>query len=140
MPSAVATPVRTDPRRVQTAFLVIATAVMGMLVTWSMLELTRSPDVVPRLTIVNPTPVDLEVDVARRPGGAVVGLGPVPAGSERVVRDVIDQGDRWVFGVDSAVGRLAGVVVERARLTQDGWTVELPDDLGRRVAAMRSGP
>jgi hypothetical protein len=136
MPSAVATPVRTHPRRVQPALLV-ATAVVGMLVTWSMLELTRSPDVVSRVTIVNPTALDVEVAVARAPGGSALDLGRVHAGSKRTVRDVVDQGDRWVFGVDSSVGRLADVVVERVRLTQDGWTVELPVDLERHEAAMR---
>jgi hypothetical protein len=117
------------PRSASRAALVVGGTVVAAAVIWFILAITATPDTVPRITVVNDSAVDVEVAVAPASGAGVVDLGPIAARSTRSIRDVIDQGDRWVFVVETTRDRLGAVAVDRDRLVRDGWTVHLRSDL-----------
>jgi hypothetical protein len=104
----------------------------GVAVTFLLSWLLRGPDFVDRVTIANPTAFDVDVDVAGSDGG-LLDLYYVEAGTTAVVRDVIDQEDTWTFHL-SYGGTDAGTLrLDRARLAQSGWRVEIPQAVENRL-------
>jgi hypothetical protein len=87
------------------------------------------PPTVERLTVDNPHPWELAVEVAPGTDGPRTPLPVARAGDRNDVPDVLDQGEQWVFHL-----RIAGVELEpiertRARLVADDWVLRLPDDV-----------
>jgi hypothetical protein len=133
MPSAVI--VETRPRRSVARPAIIALGVVAAVATfWLVLRIVEPPATVPRLVLVNPSPVDVEIDVSRAPGAGTLDLGHLSAGETRTIRDVIDQGNTWVVDFSSARGRLGAVEVGRAELARNDWTIHLPAALVDRAA------
>ena len=128
MSSVIAVETR-PPRSASRAALATGGAVVAAAVIWFILAITAGPDTVPRITVVNDSAVDVEVAVAPSRGAGIVDLGPISARSTRTIRDVTDQGDRWVFVVDTARDRIGEVSVDRAQLVRDGWAVHVRADL-----------
>ncbi|MDQ3979021.1 MAG: hypothetical protein M3314_05650 [Actinomycetota bacterium] len=115
----------------------IAALAAGVLVTT---EATRLPSFVPRLSVINPTPYDVEIDVARPAGPGWLNLGGVRRESIKRLYEVIDQGERWVFRFRYA-GREAGEMTVRAQdLRASGWQVAIPAEVGDRLRAAGLSP
>lgn len=103
--------------------LVAAAAVVAVLLGWAV---TRPAAKVDRLTVENPTPWELTVELGTGEPGEWTTLAVVPPGDSRTVRDVLEQGGTWAlrFGV---AGRDSEVVrVSRSDLRGDGWKVTVP--------------
>lgn len=114
---------------------VLGGVVVILLLSW----LVRGPDFVDRVTIANRTALDVDVNVAGSDGG-LLDLTYIAAGETKSVRDVIDQGDIWVFhfsygGTDAGTLRL-----DRTRLAQNGWRVEIPEAVADRLDAAGHEP
>src|SRR5689334_14737586 len=62
-------------------------------------RLSRGPRVVAQVTVVNPSPYTVEVEVTDAHRDGWVLLGATPPKSSTREEDVIDQGATWVFGV-----------------------------------------
>ena len=108
--------------------LVLGGAVVILVLSW----LVRGPDFVDRVTIANRTAFDVDVDVAGS-DGRVLALTYVPAGDTKAVRGVIDQGDIWIFHL-SYGGTDAGTLrLERTRLEQRDWKLEIPEEVAERL-------
>jgi len=90
----------------------------------------RSPATVDRLTIRNPTPYAVDVDVTNAGHGGWLSLGPVSSGERHDFGSVIDQGDRWVVHVTSAGAEGGEFVVRGSDLQRGGWVITLPDSVG----------
>src|SRR5437660_1305588 len=60
-------------------------------------RLAHTPSKVERVTIVNPTPYDLEVEVSGADRSTGLTLGAVDREQTKTIEAVIDQGDQWVF-------------------------------------------
>lgn len=115
--------------------LILLSVVAVVVVSW----LLRGPAFVDRVTIGNPTAFDVDVDVAGA-DGRLLDLRYVTAGETVVVRDVIDQGDVWIFHF-SYGGTDAGTLrMERPRLEQDDWTVAIPAVVENRLEAAGHEP
>ena len=102
--------------------------------------LSGGPTTVPRLTFDNPTDYALAIEV--RPDGdpAWTSAGSVAQRSTGVVEEVVDQGEVWVFRFDSQ-GHTGGELrLTRAELEQSGWRVEIPRDVGARLAQHGAPP
>jgi len=103
-------------------------------------RLARSPSTVERVTIVNPTPYDLEVELSGTGRANGLTLGAVGREQTKVIEDVLDQGSEWTFtfrkGHDDA-GRLT---VPRAQLAADHWQLTVPSSVADRLAASGSQP
>jgi hypothetical protein len=113
-------------------FAVGALLALGLIlgVLWGV----RSPGVVERVTINNPTPYPVDVSVAGAAGGARVDLGPVAPSARHTFESVVDQGGRWVVHVASASSDGGEFVLHRSGLARAGWVITIPDRVGARLA------
>jgi hypothetical protein len=126
------TPVRRGGRAGRQAVVAAAVILVGVSGVVVVSRSLGGPAVVDRITIVNATEFDVDVDVSGD-DGRLLELRYVAAGKKAVVRDVIDQGAVWVFhfsfgGTDAGTLRL-----DRTRLVQDDWTVEIPQEVADRL-------
>ena len=96
-------------------------------------QLVRGPSFVSRVTTVNPTAYNLQVDVssgARQGGTPVSDSAPT---AMTTTNEVVDQGSVWVFRFQY-LGQTGGeVVITRAELARGGWRVTVPDDVARNL-------
>jgi hypothetical protein len=98
------------------------------------------PPTVERITIVNTTGYDFDVEVAGPERGGWLPVAIAEAGSENVAEAVIDQGEVWVFRFlhwGDPVGELS---LTRAELVSGGWQVEVPEELEGRLRLLGRPP
>jgi hypothetical protein len=81
-----------------------------------------------RVVIENNTVYAARVEVRGREGGWLA-LTTVRQESTREVREVIDQGDLWVFRFTYAGYESFDVEISRKELEESGWSVEVPQEL-----------
>jgi hypothetical protein len=121
----------------------VAAVALGLVVALAMAflaGLSGGPTTVPRLTIDNPTDYALAIEV--RPAGdpAWTSAGSVAQRSTGVVEEVVDQGEVWVFRFDSQGHTGGELQLTRAELEQSGWRVEVPHEVGTRLARKGAQP
>lgn len=95
----------------------------------------RMPTFVRRLTVSNPTPYGIEVEVTTAQRDGWLGVGGFPPGSTRAVDQVIDQGGNWVFRFTYGGQDVGQIALSRAELKRTNWRVTIPAELGDRLAA-----
>jgi hypothetical protein len=93
----------------------------------------RDPEVVARVTVENPSPIPVNVDVRSGPDDAALILATVPPGNSAQNLDVLDQGDDWVFTFSSGGIDGGSLRVPRAKLAADDWRDAIPDSVIRRL-------
>lgn len=81
---------------------------------------------VDEVVIDNPTAFTAEVDVNDESRSGWLDLTTVEAGSERTVREVIDQGSTWIIRF-SYSDYEEEIELSRAELERSGWRVQVPD-------------
>jgi hypothetical protein len=101
---------------------------------------SRLPSYVDDITVVNPHPWDVGVDVTGAERDGWLGMGTVDRTASHAFGQVIDQGEQWVFrftysGVDG--GEL---VVTRNELEASDWKVTVPELFAERMRASGLGP
>jgi hypothetical protein len=121
------------PRRTFPPLSLIALVVVGALLCAGMVYALRNPKVVPRVTVENPSSLDINVSVRSADDDARLLLATVPPTTSATNLDVFDQGDEWIFsfsggGIDGGTLR-----VSRAKLAADGWRVVVPESVIRRI-------
>ena len=121
------------PRRTFPPISVIALVVVGVLLCAAMAYALRDPDVVPRVTVDNPSELDINVSVHPAGNDGRLILATVPPTSSAANLDVIDQGDDWIFTFSSGGIDGGSMRVSRAKLAADGWRVAVPDSVIRRL-------
>ena len=95
---------------------------------------------VDRITIANPTGYDLAVEVSGGNRETWLPLTVVGTGSEVVVEQVIDQGERWTFRFKHWDDPVGEVVLTRTELEASGWRVEVPSDIQERLQQLGRPP
>jgi hypothetical protein len=98
------------------------------------------PPRVDRITIVNPTGYDLDVDVGGPERGGWLTVAIVEAHSEHVSEEVIDQGEVWVFRFLHWGDPVGEVSITRGDLVGNGWRVEVPEEVEERVQQLGRPP
>ena len=111
------------PRRSLPPVSVIVLFVVGALLCVAMAFALQDEEMVPRVTVENPSTLPVNVDVRGAPDGSRLILSTVPAGSTVNNLDVLEQGDEWTFGFSSG-----GI---------DGGTVTVSREACRRWLAAR---
>lgn len=125
-------------RRVDRELLLVAVAAaVAVAAGWTV---TRPAEKVERLTVDNPTPWELTVQVGPRPPDAWTTLGVVPAQGSWTVEDVLDQGDSWVVRFAVAGRESEPVRVSRADLRRDGWRVAVPRQVAQSFRSLEVPP
>lgn len=113
---------------------VVALAVVAVAFGIAVGSLTREAAFVAQVTVENPTPYNLQVDLGASEEGRVLELGTVPRESSRSFEQVVDQGAQWVFRLSFGGKDVGEVVVPRRQLEEDGWRVAVPGSIGRDLA------
>lgn len=90
------------------------------------------PAAVDRLSIRNPHPWSITVEVTNAHRDGWLRLGVAEPESTRAFEAVMDQGDTWIARLGYA-GHEVDVRLARADLEQSDWTVSVPDELARRL-------
>lgn len=83
---------------------------------------------VERVVIVNDTVYAPRVEVRGREGGWLP-LMTAPPGETREVRQVIDQGDTWIFRFTYTRYDPVEVELSKIELEESDWRVEVPEEL-----------
>ena len=104
------------------------------------LGLFSVPKTVPRITFENPTVYALDIEVSPGTGTGWTSAGSVRQKSTADVREVIDQGDVWVFRFDSQGGTGGELRLTRAGLEETAWRVTIPEEVGTRLAGSGAPP
>ena len=86
-----------------------------------------------QLTVHNPTPYMVNVDVTGAKREGWLDLGSFRRESQRTVEEVADQGRQWVFRFSSGGVEAGELVVSRDQLAHDGWTVTVPAEVTERL-------
>jgi hypothetical protein len=93
------------------------------------------PGTVGHITVKNPTHYDLAVAVAGSDTEGTMGVGSARRDSTTTFREVINQGDTWVFHF-SAQGEDGGVIkVTKADLARAGWQLDVPMSISDALQA-----
>lgn len=127
-------PPQAAPTRLSRNVVAIVGALLALGLILGVLWGVRSPGVVERVTINNPTPYAVEVSVAGASGGARVDLGRVAPSARHTFESVADQGGRWVVHVNSASSDGGDFLVRRSALARAGWVITIPDSVGAKLA------
>jgi hypothetical protein len=132
---SVLNPPRSSPVRNPRPTVVIAIGLIAVVFGLLFLaqRLTPSPTLVDRVTIVNPTPYHLEVDVTGAGRSHGVGLGAIGREQTRSFEDVIDQGREWIFRFTSGAADGGEVRIAREQLEHDRWRCTVPADVAQRL-------
>jgi hypothetical protein len=94
--------------------------------------LFNDPARVPAVTIDNPTPYDVKVDVSGDNGSSWTVLTTARQNCAANVESTVDRGSRWLFRV-RAQGLVASeIVADRSDLERANWHFAIPADLGKR--------
>ena len=91
--------------------------------------LLEGPSFVDRIAFVNQSEYDIAVEVTSETRDGWLSVGTAQRRATSVRREIIDQGDVWIFRF-AAQGETAGELrMTRAELEAAGWTVRLPDSV-----------
>lgn len=99
---------------------------------------TRS--VVQRLSVTNPSPYSLQIDITGVDHDGWLNLGTVGRDSGREFREVLDQGSTWVVRFRSGGHDAGEVVVTRADLERNGWELQVPQEVSERLMEANVAP
>ena len=88
---------------------------------------------VDEVTIVNDTEYSANVDVTGRARDGWLGLTVVGPQSTTTVKEVVDQGEVWIFRFDYVDKYEEHVEISRRELEGRGWTIEVPQSFGQRL-------
>jgi len=127
MSSVLVHPPEAAPRSRQLALLAAA-VVASLAVLAGLLALVQHPDFVSRVSIVNQSGSQLQVDVAPGRDAAIMPLGVVDGHSTEEFRDVVDQGDVWYVHVADTGTGARTLRLTRAELEHANWRVTIPSD------------
>lgn len=111
----------------------------GLLVLVFLLLLLRGsasgPERVAKLTVTNPTPYKVNVEVAAPGEDLWLDLGAVDREGARTVEELPDVDDRWVFRFSSAGVDGGRLEVARTELRDAGWRLTVPAVVAERLGA-----
>ena len=121
------------PRRTLPPFSLIAIIVVGALLCAAMAYALRDPDLVSRVTVENPSALEVNVAVRPSPESSRLILATVSPRTSANNLDVLDQGDEWTFALSSGGLDGGAIRVSRADLAANGWRIVVPEDVIARL-------
>lgn len=112
---------------------VILAAAIGVAALIAVARLVQSDVSYVRLTIENPLPYLVNVEVAGATRDGWLDLAAVDRGRTSVVEEVHDQGDEWVFRFSYGGVEAGELVMRRDQLVNDGWKITVPTAVADRL-------
>jgi hypothetical protein len=120
-----------SPTRVPRRLVSIAAGLGALAAVLASMALVAGPDFVASVTLDNRTGTQLDVAVTDASGRRLMVLGAAEPGEALAVREVVDQGEVWVFVVRRAGSEIGRLRVTRSELSTNRWRVVLPVELDR---------
>jgi hypothetical protein len=120
--------------------VVVAVVLATAIALTFLVDLSAGPATVPRITFENPTPYALDIEVSPGTSTGWTSAGSVRQQSTAEVREVVDQGDVWVFRFDGQGASGGEVRMTRSELEASGWRVAIPVEVGSRLAEAGAPP
>ena len=120
------------------AIAVVALAVAVALTF--LVGLSSGPGTIPSITFENPTVYALDLEVSPGTSTGWASAGSVRQSSTAEVKEVIDQGEVWLFRFDSQGSSGGELRLTRAELEASDWTVLIPAEVGTRLAQAGAPP
>lgn len=96
-------------------------------------RLLQLPPVVPTLTVVNPGPYQVKVEITDGTRNGWLDFGSVERESTKTVEEVIDQGRTWVLRFSYSGAQAGESVVDRSALEGDGRKIAVPAQVEERL-------
>ena len=121
------------PRRTFPSLTLVALVIVGALLCAAMAYALRDPEVVPRVTVENPSQLAINVSVRPSDDASRLILATVPPTTSARNLDVLDQGDEWIFSFSSGGIDGGTLRVSRAKLAADDWRVAVPESVVQRL-------
>jgi hypothetical protein len=112
--------------------------VIGLLVV-TMVQLVRGPRFVHHVRVTNRSTLAIDTDVADAGRDGWLSVAIARPGERMTTRDVVDQGDTWIFRFRAGGHEGGEVRVSRDRLARAGWTIEIPDPVIDRLERANAG-
>ena len=86
-----------------------------------------------RIKVESPLPFLVNVDVAGAERDRWLDLASIDRGRTRIVEEVLDQGDEWVFRFPYGGVQAGEVVIGRNELAREGWRITVPTAVADRL-------
>ena len=109
--------------------VIVASGILAAVLLVVLGRLVRNLEYVAHVELRNERDTLVDVWVRGAERGSWLPLAPVEPGQRVVVRDVVDQGDQWVFAVREGDTTVARYPMSRADLERSGWRVTLGADV-----------
>ena len=100
----------------------------------------RGPELVDRVSVVNETPYLVDIEVTGNARDGWLELGPLSPGETHNFRNVVDQGDEWIFHVTTGPHDGGEFSVRKAELERARWDAAIPGDVQARLEAEGAVP
>jgi hypothetical protein len=100
----------------------------------------RGPELVDRVRVVNETPYLVDVEVTGNARDGWLKLGPVSPGETHNFRNVVDQGDQWIFHITTGPHDGGEFSVRKPELERARWDVAIPGEVQARFDAEEAVP
>ncbi|HXY94521.1 MAG TPA: hypothetical protein VEP49_18730 [Acidimicrobiia bacterium] len=113
--------------------LVVVLIAIGMV-------LVRGPDFVARVTVVNTSPYDLDIDVTTGARDGWLPLSVATANTTTSTQEVVDQGDTWIIRFSHEGSTIDEVTTSRAELARNHWRITVPDKVTQQLRAVGEPP
>ena len=111
-----------------------------LLIALTLLTACSSPSFVEQIEFVNQGDFPAEIQISNADGSGWLPIGLVQGDAEKTFRQVIDQGDTWIFRFDYLEEHIEEVQMSRSELVDSDWTVEVPDEFERSLHEMGFSP
>jgi hypothetical protein len=117
------------------ASLVVGIAIAGLLLLVLLLRSASEPPRVASLTVSNPSPFQVSIEVSPSGEERWLDLGAVDRERDRTVEELPDLGTSWVFRFASGGVDGGRIEVARSVLRDAGWRITVPPDVVERFEA-----
>lgn len=141
--NAVLTPSRPQSVRPVNVAVVLIGFVVEIAVAFAVARLAvGEPSTFRRLTVQNPTPYLINVDVTGAERDGWLDVGSFGRERTRTVEELADQGRQWVFRFSHGGVDAGELTVSRDDLAGDGWRMTVPPAVGDslRQAGLSESP
>ena len=132
--NAVLTPSRPRSVRLASVAVVLIGFAVEMAVAFPVARLAvGDPRTYRQLTVYNPTPYIVNVDVSGGERDGWLDVGSFRRERTRTVEELADQGRQWVFRFSYGGVETGEVTVSRDQLARDGWRITVPSAVGESL-------
>ncbi len=132
--NAVLTPSRPRSARLVGVAVVLIGFVVEIAVAFPVARLAvGEPRTFRRLTVQNPTPYLLNVDVTGAERDGWLDVGSFRRERTRTVEELADQGRQWVFRFSYGGVEAGELTVSHDQLARDGWRITVPSAVGESL-------